>query len=57
MFGLLLPDNTDVKAVEDDNLWKVSYSLQLIPVVLTTVFWLFFPRTEPVQFLMNKAEH
>lgn len=45
-----------MKAVEDDNLWKVSYSLQLIPVVLTTVFWLLFLRTEPVQFLMNKAE-
>jgi len=56
VFGLLLPLKTDVQAAMDDNLWRISYSLQLFPVVITTVMWLFWFRTEPVQFLIAKSE-
>ena len=40
----------------DDNLWRVSYSLQLVPTLITTILWLFYFKTEPVQFLLTKAE-
>ena len=53
-FGLILPElpknptEEQTKAAMDDNLWRVSYSLQLVPTVITTVLWLLFFKTEPV---------
>ena len=40
----------------DDELWRVSYSLQLVNVLITSCLWLVYFRTEPVEFLMRKAE-
>ena len=56
-FGLLLPSEKDTQeALENDQLWRVSYSLQLVNVFITSVMWLTLYRTEPVEFLMRKAE-
>ena len=40
----------------DTILWRISYSLQLFPVAITTICWLFIFRTEPLKFLIAKAE-
>ena len=56
LFGLALPEKTDKEACENDHLWRVSFSLQLIPVVITTGMWLFLHKTEPLLFLLKKAE-
>ena len=55
-FGLLLPAKDDIQAEKDDNLWRVSYSLQLIPVFISTIIWFTWLRTEPIQFLISKSE-
>lgn len=47
-FGLLLPKSDEVQAANDDYLWRISYSLQLIPVAITTGFWLLAFKTEPI---------
>ena len=56
-FGLLLPETDDIQASEDDELWRVSYSLQLGNVFVTSVLWLFMFRTEPIEFLVLRAEN
>ena len=55
-FGLLFPAKTDTAALMDDYLWRISYSLQLIPVAITTAIWLFWLKTEPIQYLVTKSE-
>jgi len=60
-FDLALPDIQDdsasnVQAIQDDYLWRISYSLQLINVALTTLVWLFIFKEEPVKFLIQQAE-
>lgn len=55
-FGLLLPDKDDIKACMDDKIWRVSYSLQLIPAAITTVMWLLIFKNEPMRFLIARAE-
>ena len=56
LFGLALPTKLEVQEAEDDYLWRISFSLQLISVVITSCFWLFWLQTEPIIFLMKKAE-
>ncbi len=34
----------------------MSYSLQLLPVAITTILWLFVYKNEPVRFLIAEAE-
>ena len=57
LFGLLLPEKTEIQASLDDELWRVSYSLQLGNVFLTTILWLAWFRTEPIEFLVLRAEN
>ena len=38
-------------------MWRVSYSLQLANVFVTTVLWLTMFRTEPIEFLVLRAEN
>ena len=59
-FNLSLPywgeDEQAPPEASDTILWRVSYSLQLLPVAVTTVCWLCIFRTEPLKFLIAKAE-
>ena len=48
LFGLLLPDNDDTDGLKNDNLWIVSYSLQLAPMILSAILWLLVFRSEPI---------
>ena len=56
ILGLALPDSTDKQANKDDEIWKLTYCLPLVSVTITTFLWLFVFRTEPLVFLMAKAE-
>ena len=38
-------------------MWRVSYSLQLGNVFVTSVLWLTMFRTEPIEFLVLRAEN
>ena len=41
---------------KDTYMWRISYSLQLIPVAITTLMWLFVFKNEPLRFLIAKTE-
>ena len=56
LFGLLLPDSEDKVGMQDDQLWKISYSLQLFAILGNTILWSIWFQTEPVQFLVTKAD-
>ncbi len=56
VFGLFMPTLTDPQACMDDNLWRVSYSFQLVPVFITSIAWLFVLKSEPLKYLMAQAE-
>jgi len=53
-FDLALP--TDDGGKKTDELWRISYSLQLINVAITTFMWFFMHKEEPLKFLITKAE-
>ena len=40
----------------DTYLWRISWSLPIIPAIISTVFWLVFFKNEPLRFLISKAE-
>ena len=46
----------DYEKLMDDELWRVSYSLQLLNVIATTVMWLVLYKHEPLKFLISNAE-
>lgn len=54
-FNLLLPYN-DPTGSKDDFLWRISYSLQLVGVLITTPLWLFVFKNEPLRYLIPQAE-
>ena len=60
LFNLALPYWSDDEPVPEEakttDLWRISYSLQIVSVVVTTIFWLFFFKNEPLKFLIAKAE-
>ena len=45
-----------MKDAKDSSLWRVSWSLQLIAVLITTIGWLFVYKNEPLKFLIARAE-
>ena len=58
-FGLALPnkdENDKCDDCMDDYLWRVSYSLQLIPVIVTTAMLFTMFRNEPIQFILTKNQ-
>ena len=56
LVGLALPDALDEQACINDTLWRFSYSLQLIPVVITSALWIRMFPTEPIPYLLFKSE-
>lgn len=55
-FDLLLPAKVDYDELIDDELWRFSYSLQLLNVTATTIMWLVLYKHEPLKFLISNAE-
>ena len=55
LFNLLLPYN-DPAASKEDKIWRVSFSLHLVSVVINVPLWLFVFRHEPLRYLVAKAE-
>ena len=55
-FGLLFPDKDDIAGNLDDYLWRISYSLQLVPVFITTLTWMLVWPNEPIKFLLAKSQ-
>eukprot|EP00353_Schmidingerella_taraikaensis_P016287 CAMPEP_0185609182 /NCGR_PEP_ID=MMETSP0436-20130131/9598_1 /TAXON_ID=626734 ORGANISM="Favella taraikaensis, Strain Fe Narragansett Bay" /NCGR_SAMPLE_ID=MMETSP0436 /ASSEMBLY_ACC=CAM_ASM_000390 /LENGTH=218 /DNA_ID=CAMNT_0028241541 /DNA_START=300 /DNA_END=956 /DNA_ORIENTATION=- len=59
-FNLALPywtaEEDPPAGAEDSYLWRISFSLQLVSVAISSIFWLFFFRNEPLKFLISKAE-
>jgi len=60
VFGLFLPDPSKgpegYQAALVDDLWRVSFSLQLGSVLITTLLWLLVFKNEPIKFLLARAE-
>ena len=40
----------------ETNVWRISWALPVIPAIVSSLFWLFFFKNEPLKFLITKAE-
>ena len=53
-FDLALP--TDLAGKQQDDLWRFSYSIQLVNCILTSIMWLTLHKDEPLKYLITQAE-